>query len=218
MGDFPFSEFMRDWRAVRPAKIPDGSVIKQAELDLVMAAIEGRYLPGAPPPMATATGEPAWVKAGRSKIGEREIPGPRHNQWILGMWQKLGAPWIKTDDSDGAWCGGFVAWCLNEAGLTYPKNYPAAGSFRDWGMPCKPRVGAIGVKARKGGNHVFLIVGETPDKAWYKALGGNQDNQVSIIDIRKADTSFIRWPTGAVLPEYSPLPVLPKGTIARSEA
>ncbi len=171
------------------------------------------------PPVAPApASEPAWLKAARSKIGEREIPGPKHNQWILGFWQKLGAPWIKTDDADGAWCGGFVAWCLHEAGLPYPKNYPAAGSFADWGMACKPRVGAIGVKSRKGGNHVFLIVGETKDKTAYKALGGNQGNQVSIIDILKSDVTAVRWPTGAVLPEFGPLPVLPKGTIGASEA
>ena len=214
---FPLSTFMKDWRAARDV---DGTKIVQAELDLVMAAIAGTYQPGLPLPMAPAapTAEPAWVRAGRSKIGEREIPGPKHNQWILGFWQKLGAPWIKTDDADGAWCGGFVAWCLNEAGLPYPKNYPAARSFADWGMACKPRVGAIGVKARKGGNHVFLIVGETADKAYFKALGGNQGNQVSVIDIRKSDTKFIRWPTGAVLPPFSPLPVMPKGTIGASEA
>jgi uncharacterized protein (TIGR02594 family) len=217
MSDFNLSAFMRDWRAARD---PDGRKIGKGEYDLVMAAIAGTYKPGEQPVMAPAlpAGEPAWLKAGRSKIGEREIPGPKHNQWIIGMWQKLGAPWIKTDDADGAWCGGFVAWCLNEAGLPYPKNYPAARSFADWGMACKARVGAIGVKARKGGNHVFLIVGETPDKAYFKALGGNQNNQVSIIDIRKSDTTAIRWPTGAVLPPFAPLPVLPKGTIGVSEA
>jgi len=169
------------------------------------------------PPVA-AGGEPAWVTAGRSKIGEREIPGPKHNPWIIGFWQKLGAPWIKTDDSDGAWCGGFVAWCLNEAGLTYPKNFPSARSFATWGNACKPQVGAIGVKARPGGSHVFLIVGETRDKAYFKALGGNQGNKVSIIDIRKSDTDAIRWPAGAGVPLGIPLPIMPAGTIGASEA
>lgn len=162
--------------------------------------------------------EPAWVRAGRSKIGEREIPGPKHNPWIIGMWQKLGAPWIKTDDADGAWCGGFVAWCLAEAGLSYPKNYPAAASFATWGTACAPQMGAIGVKARKGGNHVFLIVGITADRMFYKALGGNQDNQVSIIDIPASEVNAIRWPKGAPAPENKPLPVMPRGTVARSEA
>lgn len=217
MADFNLPAFMCDWRAARD---PDGTKIAQSEYDLVLAAIAGTWQPGERPLMAPAAsvGEPAWLKAARSKIGEREIPGPKHNQWILGFWQKLGAPWIKTDDADGAWCGGFVAWCLHEAGLPYPKNYPAAGSFADWGVACKPRVGAIGVKSRKGGNHVFLIVGETKDKAYYKALGGNQGNQVSIIDILKSDVTAVRWPTGAVLPEFGPLPVLPKGTIGASEA
>lgn len=214
MPDFPLNDFMRDWRGVRHS---DGSRIAQAELDLIMSAVEGRYQPGAPAPMATSD-EPAWVAAGRSKLGEREIPGVRHNPWIIGFWQKLGAPWIKTDDADGAWCGGFVAWCLNEAGLTYPKNYPSARSFATWGNDCKAQVGAIGVKARPGGSHVFLIVGETRDKAYFKALGGNQGNKVSIIDIRKSDTDAIRWPAGAGVPRGIPLPIMPAGTIGASEA
>lgn len=167
-------------------------------------------------PPTSASGEPAWVAAGRSKLGEHEIPGVRHNPWIISFWKQ--APWIKTDDADGAWCGGFLKWCLEQAGLPYPKNYPSARSFATWGNDCKAQVGAIGVKARPGGSHVFLIVGETRDKAYFKALGGNQGNKVSIIDIRKSDTDAIRWPAGAGVPRGIPLPIMPAGTIGASEA
>lgn len=208
---FDFDAFMRDWRASRDK---DGTKIKQAELDLVMAAIKGTYAPNVAAVPADG-GEPAWVRAGRSKIGEREIPGARHNPWIISFWKQ--APWIKTDDADGAWCGGFVKWCLEQAGLPFPKNYPSAKSFATWGTPCKAQVGAIGVKARKGGNHVFLIVGMTRDRMFYKALGGNQNNQVSIIDIRVADVDAIRWPAGAGDAPNLPLPLMAKGTVGASE-
>lgn len=164
---------------------------------------------------SSITAEPAWILAARSKIGEREIPGSKHNPWIVGFWQRLGASWFNDDETP--WCGGFVAWCLNESGLTYPKMFPRAASYRDYGAAVKPQYGAIGVKARKGGNHVFFIVGETKDKRFYKALGGNQGNMVSIVDILKSDVDAVRWPPN-VAALNKPLPVMERGTIAGSEA
>lgn len=163
---------------------------------------------------ANVTREPGWINAARSKLGQGEIVGSKHNPWIVGFWQRLGAKWFNDDETP--WCGGFVAWCLDDAGLTYPKEFPRAASFRTYGDPCTPQLGAIGVKARKGGNHVFFIVGETPDKRYYKALGGNQGNAVTIMDILKSDTTDVRWPAGSPQLHIS-LPVLPKGTVSRNE-
>lgn len=164
--------------------------------------------------------DPLWIAYARARLGEKEVPGPKHNPWIIGFWQKLGAPWIKTDDDTGPWCGGFVAWALNEAGLSYPKEFPRAASFREYGTACPAQLGAIGVKSRKGGNHVFFIVGITPDGKFYKALGGNQRNMVSIVDIPVGDVDAIRWPTGVAIPPRPAvyLPVLAAGTLTGSEA
>lgn len=161
------------------------------------------------------TGEPAWVVAARSKLGEKEIPGSKHNPWIVTFWQRLGAKWYNDDETP--WCGGFIAWCLNEAGLPYPKNFPAAASFRDYGAECLPQLGAIGVKSRKGGNHVFIIVGETPDKKYFKALGGNQSDAVNIMDILKSEVTAIRWPLSVPHTDQK-LPVLPAGKISGKES
>lgn len=164
------------------------------------------------------TADPLHIAIARTKLGEREIPGVKHNPWILSFWKQ--APWIKTDDSDGPWCGGFVKYCLEQAGLPYPKNFPAAASYAVHGTACPAQLGAIGVKARKGGNHVFFIVGITPDRRFYKALGGNQRDMVSIVDIAVADVTHIRWPAGLPVPPRPALylPVLPAGTISTSEA
>lgn len=160
-------------------------------------------------------GEPLHVAMLRAKIGTREIVGPKNNPWIADGWAKLKAGWFNDDETP--WCGFAVAWALNAAGLPYPKNFPSAASFGTFGTACTPRVGAIGVKARTGGNHVFLIVGETPDKIYYKALGGNQGNMVSIMDIPKAQVNHIRWPEGLPLVDTG-LPTLPKGVISTNEA
>lgn len=171
-----------------------------------------------PPAITAGQAEPAWIVAARSKIGEREIPGSKDNPWIVGFWQRLGAKWFNDDETP--WCGGFVAWCLNEAGLSYPKEFPRASSFKTYGTACPAQLGAIGVKARVGGNHVFFIVGQTPDGLYYKALGGNQGNMVSIMDIRKTDVDAIRWPAGAPLVPRGQmvLPTLQRGTVSRNEA
>jgi uncharacterized protein (TIGR02594 family) len=166
--------------------------------------------------MATSPlGAPPWTVAARKMIGLREVPGPQHNKTITDFWAKLGASWLKTDEDP--WCGGFMAWTMKEAGVAYPKLYPRAADWGTWGVACKAQLGAVGVKARKGGNHVFQIVGITADGRRYKALGGNQSNGVNIIDILVTDVTAIRWPAG-VPQRHIPLPVMPAGTIGASEA
>lgn len=166
------------------------------------------------PPKPAPAGLP-WIDAARSKIDEREVPGPGHNSWIAAGWAKLGAGWFNDDETP--WCGFFVAWALKQAGLPYPKEFPRAASYRTYGTACAPQLGAIGVKARKGGNHVFFIVGETPDKHYFKALGGNQSSAVNIMDIAKSDVDAIRWPPGTPIANTG-LPVMPAGQISRNEA
>lgn len=189
--------------AVRPLF---GGRLSQAQVDVLNAAIEA--LLG-----SLSAVYPAWTKAGLTKLGEREIKGPQHNPFIVDeMWKKLGATWLKTDDSDGAWCGGFMAWCASQAGLAYPKNYPAAASWSSWGVACRPQVGAIAVKARPGGHHVAQLIGITPDGTHYLALGGNQGDAVSIAPMPVSEVTAVRWPAG-VEQLHIPLPVMPKTTL-----
>jgi uncharacterized protein (TIGR02594 family) len=161
--------------------------------------------------------EPSWIIAARGLIGTREIPGPASNSTIVAWWAKLHAPWFNNDGVP--WCGLFVAHCLDAVGLPYPGKGAFARALRwaTWGMPVSARLGAIGVKSRKGGGHVFFIVGETADKRFFKALGGNQGDRVSIVDVRKSDVIAIRWPQGAV-PGAAVLPVMPVGAVSGKEA
>lgn len=190
----------------------------QPEVDRINAIAASWDARRAPGPAA----RPAWTVAGMSRLGEREIVGPKHNDWIAKGWglldSKLGLAHRYNDD-ETPWCGWFIAWCLDQANLPFPRNYPAAASFRAYGVQCRPQVGALGIITRPGGNHVFQIVGETPDKTRYKGLGGNQSNAVTIMDILKANVKAadIRWP--ADVPQMNfPLPVMAAGTVLRDMA
>lgn len=210
MAEFNHGKFMDALRA-RRGKVP-------ADLyQDIMAALEAGLGRGSAAQGALPTaigGEPAWLNEARRHIGMKEIPGARHNPTIMG-WIKSLKYWFTDDET--AWCGTFVSWCMMAAGLTPPKDGYRAKSFSTWGVPCKPQVGAVGVKSRKGGGHVFLIVGITADGAYYLCLGGNQDNQVNISPIAVSAVTDIRWPAG--VPENRiKLPVMRKGVIAKSEA
>ncbi|MCJ8159903.1 TIGR02594 family protein [Sphingomonas sp. LaA6.9] len=161
--------------------------------------------------------DPQWIRVARPLIGQREIPGPQHNGWIAKGWARLGAGWFNDDETP--WCGFFVAHCMDAAGLPYPAKgeFARAAAWASYGIACPAQLGAIGVKKRDGGNHVFFIVGETPDKRFFKALGGNQSNRVNVMDIAKSDVYAIRWPASMPLAGIA-LPVMPAGTISRNEA
>lgn len=212
---FNLDAFMRDWRAVRDA---DGNKIRQAELDLVMAAIEGRYQPGTPPLMAGASGVLPWLVEARSLMGTREIPGPKHNTWIATSWARLGAKWFNDDETP--WCGLFVAHCIEKAGHPIPPNgsFAQARAWLNWGKPTpvtKPSLGAIAVFGRQGGGHVGFLVG-TGAAHWY-VLGGNQSNAVNIMPIAHSRLLGLRWPASLPL-STTPLPTMTGGTVSRNEA
>lgn len=195
--------------AVRPFF---GGRLVQRQVDIFNKAID-ESLAIAPLPGGLSP-EPVWLAEGRGWIGVAEIPGPQNNSKIVEMRRKLGS-WMLNDDDP--WCGDFVAHCMQVAGQQFPKTWYRAKDWEDWGEKCPAQVGAVGVKSRVGGGHVFLIVGETPDKRFYKALGGNQGNRVSVMDILKAETYAVRWPVGVPQP-LLPLPVMAPGTISKNEA
>lgn len=157
--------------------------------------------------------EPRWLVEARRLIGTKEIPGPQHNPVIVSWWKRLGAVWFKDDETP--WCGGFVAHCIETAGLSFPKHYPRALAWADWGKPCPPTVGAVVVFRRQGGGHVGFLVGE--DAQHYHVLGGNQSNSVNIMRLDKARAVAIRWPKelGLLTPG---LPKLIGGARSENEA
>ena len=159
--------------------------------------------------------EPHWLAVARSYLGLYEYPGSANNPTIMGWLKNLGWGWLGGDNVP--WCGTFASHCITRAGAVPPKAGYRALSWATWGVPCSAQVGAIGVKTRKGGGHVFFIVGESKDKRYYAILGGNQSDSVNITHILKADVSAIRWP--ASMPQLNiPLPTIPIKTVGGSES
>lgn len=204
-------------------------VVKQDEYELIerlagLLAARERALavvtkPTAPKPIPSpakppAKPEPSWITVARRLIGQREIPGPKHNSWISKGWARLGATWFNDDETP--WCGFFVAHCVDAAGLPYPTKgeFARAKAWLNWGKECQPVYGAVAVFERAGGGHVGFLVGESA--ANYYVLGGNQSNMVSITPIVKSRAAGFRWP--ATIPVGTDkLPKMAGGTVSRNE-
>lgn len=138
--------------------------------------------------------KPQWLEKAHELIGTKEIPGPTHNRRITGWLAALGAWW---SDDDTPWCGVFAAFCMQQAGLPFPKAYYRAKAWSDYGaLLRRDRLapGAILVFDRKGGGHVGFYVGES--STHYFVLGGNQSNAVNVSKILKSRLTASRWPRG----------------------
>lgn len=155
---------------------------------------------------------PAWLDEGFRYVGLREIPGKSHNKTITKWLISLKAWW--TDD-ETPWCGTFVAWCLKSAGLVPPVHWYRAKAYSDYGTPV-PVVasqipfGAICIKSRTGGGHVFFAVGRSADGKTIYGLGGNQSNMVNITAFPINGIDAVRWPAGATNAPRNELPITTK--------
>jgi uncharacterized protein (TIGR02594 family) len=165
-------------------------------------------------------GEPRWLVEARTRLGVREIPGPKHSNVIMGWIRKLGARKLGIDvkDDETPWCGTFMASVMDDCGIAVPPIAVRASSWGLWGQATSlPRIGAVLVFTREGGGHVGLLVGH--DAEAYHVLGGNQGNAVSITRIAKSRLSHMRWPPGVPLPPALNLPFTTlEGTLSRNEA
>jgi len=132
--------------------------------------------------------------------GIAEIPGEKNNPDIMFM-AKTMKVWYPSELT--AWCGLFVGYCLNKAGISkdLPENILGAKQWRNYGTEVKPSEVAEGDilvfwrGSPKGPyGHVGFYAGETA-KA-YKVLGGNQGNKVGYSFISKERLLSIRRPAG----------------------
>jgi uncharacterized protein (TIGR02594 family) len=160
---------------------------------------------------------PAWIDEAMRHRGLKEIPGKQHNSTILKWLAKLKA-WWKEDETP--WCGTFVAHCLEAVGLPVPKHWYRAKGYADYGTKVSFDVsafvipfGAICVKSRTGGGHVFFAVARSADGTVVYGLGGNQGNMVNITPFKVKDIDHVRWP-----PSSAQKLELPKATAAELAA
>lgn len=148
-----------------------------------------------------------WIREAVKHLGLKEIPGPRHNNVILGWLSTLKA-WWKEDETP--WCGVFVAHCVTTNSMRVPKYWMRAKAWADeWGMSIKtPVPGCVVVFERAGGGHVGFVIGQTRLRELV-VLGGNQGNMVNL---GKFDTSRVvgyYWPKDYAMPDSRiTLPIL----------
>lgn len=135
----------------------------------------------------------AHVITAASYLGEKEIPGLKHNNKIVAFWQALQA---RIRDDETPYCSAFMAKIMTESYPYYtPAKLkeigitPAARSWHEsgWGfgshITIKPCIGDIAVlwrqeKTSKKG-HVTIAVGYNENgDIW--GLGGNEKNSICV--------------------------------------
>jgi len=147
----------------------------------------------------TATDLP-WMKIAHSYMGVHEGTDLKANPTVLKFFLESGHGEVKNDHRT-PWCAAFVGAVLHEAGLPNSGTLWAL-DYAKYGQALKkPLVGAIGVKKRTGGGHVFFIAGF--DAKTVYALGGNQNDRVCIEGIPRAQIVAFRWPMGVAIPTAS---------------
>ena len=120
---------------------------------------------------------PNYVKKALKEVGIYEIHGGKHHPRVLEYHRSSAG---KYSNDEVPWCGSFVNWVLRKSGYETIGVPERAKAWLDFGLPIdEPVMGAIAVKSRKGGGHVAIVVGESPDgKLW--CVGGNQNDEVNL--------------------------------------
>lgn len=154
-----------------------------------------------------------WMAEAKKHIGLKEIVGSKaHNptivQWLkeMGSFPNAAKSWYFEDETP--WCGLFVGYCLGKSGRAVIKDWYRAKAWGEAGLTklSKPAYGCIAVKFRKGGGHVFFVVGKNA-KGQIMGWGGNQGNTVSIVPFNPADIDGYYWPSKLV--DGKPVPSSP---------
>jgi uncharacterized protein (TIGR02594 family) len=143
-----------------------------------------------------------WIDRAYGFLGTREGVGSKDNPVVLAMYRDVGHADAKHDAIP--WCAAFVGAMLEREGIKSTKTLWAL-DYLQWGHSLgAPYVGAVGVKKREGGGHVFFVVGY--DETWVYALGGNQSDAVCVTKILRAAVTSYRWPVSVALPDKATRP------------
>ena len=218
--------------------IPGRETIRTVKLFQAKAGLVVDGLAG--PKTIAALNAAVAVAPGMPQLDEINVTPP----WIDNVRQRLGLQEHRDDktlraylDSDGStvgdpalipWCGDLVQTAL---ALTLPEEELPANPFyainwAGWGLQVpqgQVLKGAIGTKKRFDNNghmvggHVFFVIGH--DATNFHALGGNQNNSISIALIAKAKLNgSLRWPKTWPMPARGLPQTTIDATINASEA
>lgn len=145
--------------------------------------------------------ELAWIAELKKHLGLPEIVGAKHNPTLLSWLNDMGSyngeqkAWWRDDET--AWCGLAVGHALGVAGRFVVRDWFRAKAWADSNAMTKldkPAYGCIATKTRKGGGHVFFVVGRDK-QGRILGLGGNQSNRVSIVPFHENELDGFWWPS-----------------------
>lgn len=158
-------------------------------------------------PVEPVRSVPIWLKKARTCIGQKEIPGSKHNPWIVSLWRRMGAA-IRDDETP--WCGTFVALIMKKSGFKPPKKWMAARSWNNWELEIEEPVPGCIVAFWRGSRngwrgHVGFVDHVTPS-GMLAVLGANQRDMVRISSFYpkghpKSRVLSYRWPAGVPIPK-----------------
>lgn len=197
-------EAVRRFQAAHRLAI-DGVVGRQTA-----AALDAGETRAAAPALRSAIVDAPWLSVARALTGAKEIPGALSNPLILSWRDAIveafpdlapNVRWYVNDDTP--WCGLFAAYCLVRGGPFKPPLAPLLvanwrDGWRDGVRLAEPSPGAIMIKPRAGGNHIYFY--EAEDAEFYFGRGGNQSNSVNVARFRKSGRHDVFWPAAGPLP------------------
>ena len=147
--------------------------------------------------MTKTTTVPPWLAEAKSNLGLKEAPGKANNPKVQKFYADCG--WPKDTPDSTAWCAGFVGACLVRNGYPTPPKASnlMARSYRNYGIACEPKVGAIAVfpRGKPPSGHVGFVA-KVNANGTVDLLGGNQGDAVSIAKgtYKIKDALAFRWP------------------------
>lgn len=143
---------------------------------------------------------PPWLAEMTRRMGLHEV---RDNK-TLSEWLRAGK--FLGNPAKLPWCGDAVETCFartlpHEA---LPSNPFWAQAWKDFGVSCSPRTGAVGViKWSSRAGHVGLVIDH--NRSQVKMRGGNQSNMIKDAWFPLSKFIAFRWPASYPLRNYPPI-------------
>lgn len=143
-----------------------------------------------------------WLKAALEELGQSEVTGPKSNPRIL-EYRKFAGLAIGGDDGAVPWCAIFVNAMLAKAGVkgsgsAMARSFASSPHFERLDRPMAGCITVISSNRGPASGHVFFYTAE--NGICFQALGGNQDDSVSIAMFQKAKLVGHFWPKGQPKP------------------
>jgi hypothetical protein len=180
--------------------LPITGVVDDATQNAITKALVGQIV-------MPQDGPVPWMAWMKSHIGEVEQSGAKATDFDNEVFSHTS--YGRLDGVMAPGCAATACAALEESGFKSPHN-AAAESFRNFGVPCDLKPGAIvgfNWEGKKGvhADHVTFCDHIVDDNV-VACLGGNQSHQVQVSIFSRQFIDFVRWPSEVAAAEPLPVP------------